>query len=108
MVFFCSKKHINAKIGIEKELFNVGIFSSIVFSYIEARQQAKIYSKSEAYAHLQSMNDQIEVMQRVCNASSCSSCKYGTSPKACEYNALVDLYNETLNDYAQRGLVKKG
>jgi len=57
---------------------------------------------------VQSMNDQISVMQRVCENSSCMNCRYGTSPSNCEYHALIDLYNETLDDYAQRKLVKKG
>jgi len=86
----------------------MGIFSSLVLGYMEGKQQAKIYSKSQAYAHLQSMSDQISVMQRICENSSCMNCRYGTSPTNCEYNALVDLYNETLDDYAQRKLIKKG
>ena len=81
----------------------MGIIDGIVGGYMAGKQRIK----AEAYAHLQSMSDQIGVMQRVCQASTCSNCRYGTSPTACEYNALIELYNETLDDYAQRRLVKK-
>ena len=86
----------------------MGLLSSILFGVVEGHQQAKIHSRSQAYAHLQSMSDQISVMQRVCENSSCMNCRYGTSPANCEYHARVDLYNETLDDYARRKLVKKG
>jgi len=82
----------------------MGILSSIVGGYMSAKHEVR----SEAYAHLQSMSDQIGVMKRICDASSCSCCRYGTSPTSCEYNALIDVYNETLDNYAQKGLIKKG
>jgi len=86
----------------------MGIISSILLGVVEGHQQAKMHAKSQAHSRLQSMNDQISVMQRVCENSSCMNCRYGTSPSNCEYHALIDLYNETLDDYAQRKLVKKG
>jgi len=86
----------------------MGFFSSLLFGIIEGHQQAKIYAISQANAHLQSMSDRLSVMKRVCDNSYCEDCKYGTSPTACEFNALVDLYNETINDYVKRKLIKKG
>ena len=86
----------------------MSILGSIALGIVGGRVQAKLYEKSQAYSHLQSMNDQISVMQRICENSSCMNCRYGTSPSNCEYHALIDLYNETLDDYAQRKLVKKG
>jgi len=82
----------------------MGFLGSLIGGLLDGRGDAKM----QAYAHLQSMSDQIEVMRRICENSSCSNCKYGTSPTDCEYNEMVDLYNETLNDYAKRKLIKKG
>jgi len=81
----------------------MGIIDGILMGYMAANQELK----SEAYAHLQSMSDQMGIMKRVRdNTPSCSLCRYGTSSASCEYNALVSLYNDTLDDYAKRGLVK--
>jgi len=86
----------------------MGIISSIALGIVEGHQQAKAQARTQAYSHLQSLNDKISVMQRVCENSSCMNCRYGTSPSNCEYHARIDLYNETLDDYTQRKLVRKG
>ena len=86
----------------------MGFLSSLVFGIIGGHQQAKIHAISQAHEHLQSMSDRLIVMKRVCDNSSCRDCKYGTSPTACEFNALVDLYNETIDDYVKRKLIRKG
>jgi len=105
--YFFPNEHTHDKSSIKEEVV-MGFIDGILLGVIEGRQQAKQYAKSQAYAHLQSMSDQINVMQRVCENSSCMNCKYGTSPSNCEYHARIDLYNETLDDYAQRKLVRKG
>jgi len=85
----------------------MGFFSSLFFGIIEGHQQAKLYEISQANAHLQSMSDQLNVMRHVCDNSDCEDCRYGTSPTACEFGALVHLYKKTINDYEKRKLIKK-
>ena len=84
----------------------MGFFDSLVGSAIEGYYEGKNRAIQQAYSHLQQMKDQVDMIERVCEYSSCGNCKYGTSPYACEKNALIDMYNEALDYYSSKGLIK--
>ena len=85
----------------------MGFFDNLIGGAISGYYEGKNRARQQAYSHLQQMGDQIVMMERVCQYSSCSSCKYGSSPYACEKNALKENFKETYDYYASKGLVKK-
>ena len=86
----------------------MGFLDSLIGGAIGGYYEGKNRARQQAYAHLQEMSDKIDMIDRVCKYSSCYNCKYGTSPDACEKTALIEMYNEALDYYASKGLVKKG
>ena len=84
----------------------MGFFDALIGGAIGGYYEGKNRARQQAYSHLQEMKDKIDMIERVCEYSSCSNCKYGTSPYACEKTALIDMYNEALDFYASKGLIK--
>jgi len=84
----------------------MGFFDSLIGGAISGYYEGKNQARQQAYAHLQQMKDKLDMIERVCEHSSCYNCKYGTSPSACEMTALGEMYNEALEFYASKGLVK--
>jgi len=86
----------------------MGFIDGIIIGGIDAYRNAKDKAKQQANFHLQEMSDKIDMIERVCKYSSCYNCRYGTSPEACEKTALIEMFNEALDYYASKGLVRKG
>ena len=85
----------------------MGLLDSLIVGAIGGYNDAKNRAKQQAYLEMSQLQDRIKMMQRVCEQrSNCLYCNYGTSPNACEINALIDIYNEKMKFYISKGLIK--
>jgi len=80
-----------------------------IFGILAQKQRMKNEEMQRALSHLQEIEDEIELMDIVCQrclGSQCLNCKYGTSPNACEKNDMIRFYNKKREEYRYKFNIK--